>query len=212
MSNNVNIFHSTETEELSVLHQMLTFGSSEQETEQEKLIRTGEMTPFGSVTKDSNNKASKGISLTSESDMSPFEKFLMEKEQTKIKRIPKHQKTSTVTLATLKEQNSVMQNSRFAPTPSPSKKKKPNWFDERKKQFRSEPLPSSSNHAIKVSDDSDEDSPGNEFAVKDCRDGRGYNDSDDEWYPDDGKILLVSELSFFCVGFICFYTGFYLTL
>eukprot|EP00106_Octopus_bimaculoides_P007516 XP_014774958.1 PREDICTED: DNA excision repair protein ERCC-6-like [Octopus bimaculoides] len=174
-----------ETEELSVLHQMLTFGNSEQETEQEKLIRTGEMTPFGSVTKDPSDKKSKGISLTSESDMSPFEKFLMEKEQTKIKRTPpKHQKTSTVTLATLKERNSVMQDSRFAPTPSPSKKKKNNWFDERKKQFRSEPLPSSSSKTIKVSDDSDEDSPGNEFAVKDCRDGRGYNDSDDEWYPD----------------------------
>ncbi|GAB1600830.1 SWI/SNF-related matrix-associated actin-dependent regulator of chromatin subfamily A member 5-like isoform X1 [Argonauta hians] len=180
-----------ETEELSILHKMLAFGKSELETEQEKLIRTGEMTPFGSVTKDSNDKKPKGISLTSENDMSPFEKFLIEKEKTKTP--PKRIKSSTATLVTLKEHDSIMQNSRFAPASSSAKKKKTNWYDERKKQFRSdpsplkshkstsEPSPSTSRSSPIELDDSDGDFP----TVKDCRERRGYNDSDDDWYPED---------------------------
>lgn len=177
-----------ETQELSVLHQMLTFGKSEQETEQEKMIRTGEMTPFGSVTKPV-KEAPKRISLTTESDMSLFDQFLMEKEQATAKTrmstpVKNKEKSSTATLTTLKKKESYLQDSRFYP--NSSKKKKFNRFDEQKK-IQAEPSVKANNTpTIKGDDASDSDDSFEERnRYKDCRDGRGYNDSDDDWLPDE---------------------------
>ena len=169
---------------------MLTFGKAEQETEQEKMIRTGEMTPFGSVTKPA-KEAPKRITLTTESDMSLFDQFLMEKEHASAKTristpIKNKEKSSTATLATSKEKHSYLQDSRFYP--SSSKKKKPNRFDERKK-IQSEPSTKTNDTVIKKEDDESDsdDSFLERNRYKDCRDGRGYNESDDDWLPDERK-------------------------
>lgn len=185
----------------TALEEALGLAASVKETERERLIRTGEMTPFGSVTAE--KPAPKVIRPDESKQLSDFEKYLL--DQTK--------KHSTHSKKKLKKSPSTPSKQNLEPSPSEgeprvkkskwskqeasssaatSASKRKNLFDAKdKRRYQSNETDFSNYRSRKAHFPRLQHNFSEDGAMSDHEDydDDGHNDEDRDYIPDEGHML-----------------------